>query len=141
MTETGSQPEADTVPQLAVGYQPGANGWEANTDTLPWRGTSAGGGYSTTGDLVRFSQALIRGKLLSAYWLAEATREQTPGSGYGYGFQTEDGYFGHSGAAPGINGELRIYSKTGHIIAVLSNLEPPAAMRIAAYTGHRLPEH
>lgn len=140
MTGTGSLPEIDVVPGRAAGYMPGKKGWEPNTDTLPWRGTSAGGGYSTTGDLVRFSQALIRGKLINAYWLAEATKEQTPGSGYGYGFQTEDGYFGHSGAAPGINGELRIYPKTGHIIAALSNLEPPSAMRIAAYAGHRLPE-
>ena len=30
--------------------------WEPNTDTLPWRGTAAGGGYSTVGDLMRFAR-------------------------------------------------------------------------------------
>jgi len=32
MTGTGSLPEADSVPERAVGYQPGKNGWEPNTD-------------------------------------------------------------------------------------------------------------
>jgi D-alanyl-D-alanine carboxypeptidase len=139
MNSTGSLPEADSVPRRAVGYVPGKNGWEPNTDTLPWRGTPAGGGYSTVGDLLKFAETLTHGKLLSPHWVAEATREQTPGSRYGFGFQAEDSYFGHGGAAPGINGELRIYKKPGHVIAVLSNLEPPAAMRVAAFTGHRLP--
>lgn len=139
MTHTDSQPEVDRVSTHAVGYMPSPQGWVPNTDTLPWRGTPAGGGYSTVGDLFRFSQALLDGQLLDPKLLQQATTEQFPGSHYGYGFIVEDGFFGHSGAAPGINGELRIYPKTGHVIVVLSNLEPPAAMRIAAFAGHRLP--
>jgi D-alanyl-D-alanine carboxypeptidase len=139
MNSTGSLPEGEPVPGRATGYLPGKAGWEPNTDTLPWRGTSAGGGYSTAGDLVKFAAALEHGKLLNAHWLAEATREQTPNSKYGFGFEAQGSYFGHSGAAPGINGELRIYPKTGHVIAVLSNLEPPSAMQVAAFSGHRLP--
>lgn len=139
MIHTASLPESTPVAARATGYMPGAHGWEPNTDTLPWRGTSAGGGYSTVSDLQRFAIALQQKKLISAHWLAEATREQTPNSHYGYGFQVDSSYFGHSGAAPGINGELRIYPKGDYIIAVLSNLEPPAAMQIAAFAGHRLP--
>lgn len=56
------------------------------------------------------------------------------------GVKADGTFFGHSGAAPGINGELRVYPGTGHVIAVLSNLEPPAAMRVAAFAGHRVPE-
>src|SRR5437667_8607230 len=37
-----------------------------NTATLPPRGTSAGGGYSTVEDLLRFSNALLGRKLLNA---------------------------------------------------------------------------
>jgi D-alanyl-D-alanine carboxypeptidase len=140
MTNTGSLPESDPVPMRAIGYLPAQNGWTPNLQTLPWRGTSAGGGYSTVGDLVRFAAALQNGRLLRAQSLAAATKEQYPGSHYGFGFQAEDSFFGHSGAAPGINGELRIY-KNGYVIAALSNLEPPAAMRIASYAGHRLPTH
>jgi len=139
MNGTGSLPEAEPVPGRATGYLPGKDGWEPNTDTLPWRGTSAGGGYSTVGDLVKFAAALEQGKLLSAHSLSEAAREQTRNSKYGFGFEAQGSYFGHSGAAPGINGELRIYPRTGHVIAVLSNLEPPSAMRVAAFAGHRLP--
>jgi D-alanyl-D-alanine carboxypeptidase len=64
MSSTDSLPESEDVPNRAVGYTkpyPGAE-WEPNTDTLPWRGTAAGGGYSTVGDLMRFAQALSSGR-------------------------------------------------------------------------------
>ena len=140
MKNTGSLPESDHIANLAVGYVPSQGGWKSNADTLPYRGTAAGGGYSTVGDLIRFADALSSGKLLGLYWVHEATREQMPGTRYGYGFEADGTYWGHSGAAPGINGELRVYPKTRLVIAVLSNLEPPAAMRIAAFAGHRAPE-
>jgi CubicO group peptidase (beta-lactamase class C family) len=140
MTHTDSQPEIDKVSSHAIGYMPGQHGWTPNTDTLPWRGTSAGGGYSTVGDLFRFSEALLGGRLIESKLLQQANTEQFPASHYGYGFIVDDGFFGHSGAAPGINSELRIYPESGYIVVALSNLEPPAAMRIAAFAGHRLPQ-
>ena len=76
---------------------------------------------------------------ISPRLFAQATAEQFSGSHYGFGFQVDEDYFGHSGAAPGINGELRIYPEPRYVIVVLSNLEPPAAMRLAAFGGHRLP--
>jgi CubicO group peptidase (beta-lactamase class C family) len=67
MTSTGSLPESVDVPNRAVGYTRSSPSgpWEPNTDTLPWRGTAAGGGYSTVGDLLRFAQALGSGRLVS----------------------------------------------------------------------------
>jgi D-alanyl-D-alanine carboxypeptidase len=65
------------VPNRAVGYlpaSPAGGAWLPNTDTLPWRGTAAGGGYSTVGDLLRFAEALRSGRLISKATLAEATR-------------------------------------------------------------------
>jgi CubicO group peptidase (beta-lactamase class C family) len=113
--------------------------WVPNTDTLPWRGTSAGGGYSTVGDLLRFAEALRTGKLVSRDLLAQATRDQTPGgAGYGFGFQSGK-FFGHGGGAPGMNGDLAVYPDTGYVIVVLSNLDPPAASRVANYIRARLP--
>jgi len=41
-------------------------GLQANTDTLPYRGTSAGGGYSTVEDLLKFASAVENHKLLDA---------------------------------------------------------------------------
>jgi CubicO group peptidase (beta-lactamase class C family) len=37
-----------------------------NLDSLPYRGTSAGGGWSTAGDLLRFANALVTNELLIA---------------------------------------------------------------------------
>ena len=64
--------------------------WVPNTDTLPWRGTAAGGGYSTVGDLLRFAQALSSGTLISKAMLAEATRPHRQQYGYGFAVRGED---------------------------------------------------
>jgi CubicO group peptidase (beta-lactamase class C family) len=50
MTSTDSLPESEDVPGRAVGYMrptPPGGAWVPNDDTLPWRGTAVGGGYST----------------------------------------------------------------------------------------------
>ena len=65
MTSTGSEPEdqaqwrisiASATPRWDQGI--GAVAWHPTTGTLPYRGTSAGGGYSTIGDLSAFANAL-----------------------------------------------------------------------------------
>ena len=48
-------------------------------------------------------------------------------------------WFGHGGGAPGMNGDLKIYPGSGYVIAVLANLDPPAATRISAFIAERLP--
>jgi CubicO group peptidase (beta-lactamase class C family) len=115
--------------------------WTANTDTLPWRGTSAGGGYSTVGDLFRFAQALESGTLISKKMLAEATRPQAQQYGYGFGIQGEGALrrYGHNGGAPGMNGDLRIYPELGYVLVGLSNFDPPAAGRLVEFFALRMP--
>jgi D-alanyl-D-alanine carboxypeptidase len=68
-----------------------------------------------------------------------------PGGGryaYGFGEETIDGVrcFGHNGGAPGMNGELKICPAVGYVIAVLANMDPPAATGIANYVAIRLPK-
>ncbi len=142
MNATASLPETEPVPMRAVGYMEEEGKWIPNTDTLPWRGTAAGGGYSTVGDLLRFADALQSDKLVSKALLAQATRAQA--QAYGYGFSTAGegkwaGY-GHSGGAPGMSGELRVIPKQGYVFIVLSNLDPPAATRVVRFVEARLPE-
>jgi D-alanyl-D-alanine carboxypeptidase len=149
MTDTGSQPEHLPVPGLSVGYTkpPGTASWVPNSETLPYRGTSAGGGYSTAGDLARFARALLGHQLLrpdSTQLLITAKAELGPGARYGYGFadlrDTDgNGSVGHGGGAPGMNGDLRIYPQRGYIVVVLANIDPPAAHRIADWLDARLP--
>ena len=38
--------------------------------------------------------------------------------------------FGHGGGAPGMNGELKICPAPGYVVAVLSNLDPPARLEL-----------
>jgi D-alanyl-D-alanine carboxypeptidase len=64
MEHTDSRPEADRVQGRATGYTREPGGFAPNTSTLPWSCTSAGGGYSTVGDLLLFANALQSGKLL-----------------------------------------------------------------------------
>ena len=144
MHSTGALPESVVVPHRAVGYlraSPGSE-WVPNTDTLPWRGTAAGGGYSTVGDLLRFAQALNSGRLLSTATLAQATRPHHQQYGYGFGVQGQGslGSYGHGGGAPGMNGELRVFPELGYVVVSLSNLDPPAASELVEFFTLRMPD-
>jgi D-alanyl-D-alanine carboxypeptidase len=145
MTSTGSLPESEHVLSRAVGYMRSspAGAWVPNDDTLPWRGTAAGGGYSTVGDLMRFAQALNSGKLISMAMLADATRQHR--QQYGYGFAVEGQgplqSYGHRGGAHGMNGQLRVFPRLGYVLVSLSNLDPPAASMLVEFFALRMPDY
>jgi len=148
MTRSGSEPESETVVDRSIGYMRASTGaWTPNTDTLPYRGTSAGGGYSTVGDLMKFADALMGHRLLNAEYtelLIKGKVDTGGGRMYAYGFEDERkngvGAVGHSGGAPGMNGDLRIYPQSGYVVAVLSNLDPPAAQQVSMFINSRLPK-
>lgn len=141
MTSTDSLPESEKVVKRSTGYMREEGKWLPNTDTLPWRGTSAGGGYTTVGDLLKFAQALESGKLISKAMLAEATKPQSEDYGYGFGIQGEGALksYGHGGGAPGMNGDLRVYPQLGYVLVSLANLDPPAAGRVLDFYELRMP--
>jgi CubicO group peptidase (beta-lactamase class C family) len=160
MTSTGFAPENEMVASRSVGYTR-VNGplqltngpLQPNTDTLPYRGTSAGGGYSTVADLLRFANALDAGRLLDASYTKLLTTgkvvmpESIPPDlslyAYGFGDQTMNGTrcFGHSGGAPGMSGDLKICPVPNYVTAVLANVDPPAADDISGFVVNRLPLH
>ncbi len=135
MTATDSLPESEDVPTRAAGYMRSSPGgsWVPNTDTLPWRGTAAGGGYSTVGDLLRFAQALESGSLISKASLAEAIRPNPDQYGFGFGINGEGTLrsYGHGGGAPGMNGELRIFPELGYVVGPGGILRAPNAGQVA----------
>jgi D-alanyl-D-alanine carboxypeptidase len=143
MTATGSLPEEYAVPDRAVGYMkpPGTTKWRPNTNTLPYRGTSAGGGYSTVVDLARFADALLSHKLLGRVYterLITGKVDAFTGERYAYGFEDRrdergNGSVGHGGGAPGMNGDLRIYPKSGDVVVALANMDPPAAEQVTGW--------
>jgi CubicO group peptidase (beta-lactamase class C family) len=147
MTSTDSEAEGQTVPDLSVGYtKQNGDVWQRNTFFLPYRGTSAGGGYSTVGDLLRFANALGSNKLLDGFHtkLLTTGRVDMPfGGRYAYGFEdrTMNGSrcFGHNGGSPGMNGQLEICQDSTYVVAVLANMDPEAADHIAEFIVNRLP--
>jgi CubicO group peptidase (beta-lactamase class C family) len=121
MTSTDSWALDEVVPNRAVGYTRGRLREEpspgtplrANVLMLPARGSSAGGGYSTAEDLLRFARALREGKLTGAdHW-------------------RRNGGIGAAGGSPGVNAVLDDDWETGWTIVVLANLDPPAAESLA----------
>ena len=94
------------------GGDPPTPKWEVNWDSLPGRGSSAGGSYSTAYDLLAFDRAVESGTLCDpTYW-------------------RDHGGMGFAGGAPGINAVLESDWDAGWTIVVTSNLDPPAAMHL-----------
>jgi CubicO group peptidase (beta-lactamase class C family) len=146
MTGSGALPEDVAVPGRAVGYMDTAEGLTRNDETLPYRGTPAGGGYTTVIDLIRFAEALTGGALLGAEAMAPMGAggvEIAPRIWYGAGFQEQQlngvRLMGHSGGAPGMNGDLIMHPDSGFAVAALSNFDPPQANTLTAFVSQRLP--
>jgi D-alanyl-D-alanine carboxypeptidase len=145
MKDSGSYAMDEVVANLAVGYTRfggndplGIDPRRANFMSLPWRGSPAGGGYSTAPDLFKFSQALRKGKLVKAELAEKITSGKVDsafGTKYGYGFDTEEmngkSVRGHSGGAPGINSDLQMFWDGSYTVIVMGNYDPPAAQDLA----------
>ncbi len=150
MTSTGSAPENQPVQNRSIGYTMDHGKIQPNTDMLPYRGTSAGGGYSTVGDLLRFANALQSNTLLDAHYTQMLTKGKvdmpTPPDvhlryAFGFGDQMINGNrcFGHDGGAPGMSGNLAICPGPGYTVVVLENIDPPAADQLSDFVLNRLP--
>ena len=110
MSDTDWYLTGQQVPNQAEGYSKrnGTPDWANNADSRPARGSSAGGGYSTAPDLLKFTHAVADGKL-------QGNKEG----------------MGVAGGAPGINAMLIWNPRLGYTIIVLSNFDPPSAERPA----------
>ncbi len=138
MTSTGWWPLDEVVANRAVGYthrgEENASPERArrsNVYTLPARGSSAGGGYSTAGDLLNLAAALSDGRL-------ELAESVVAGSGPPGRRHGSDGF---AGGSPGVNTTLEIDYERGLQIVVLANDDPPAAegvsRKLAEWMGMR----
>jgi len=125
MTRTGFWALDERVPDRATGYREiegGAPGRRVpNTDTLSGRPSSAGGAFATAGDLLRFSEAVTAGKLLSPAW----TNWMINGS---FDDASRQRPMAFGGGAPGINAALE--RAEGWTVVALANFDPPSAMAV-----------
>ena len=141
-------PGGQPVANLSLGYtKRGGGTWHTFQDLPASRGTAAGGGYITAGDLLNFANALQRHELLdadSANLLTTAHTSTSIGGRYGYGFEVSSvnglECFGHGGLGPGTDDDLKICPAAGYVLVVLANLDPPNGQRVASYIVNRLPE-
>ena len=138
MEETDAYEVDASVPNLAGGYtrEGGESGKRrSNLYRMPARGSSAGGGYSTAGDILKFTIALQNCKFLSrAYteWVLNGTRGKPPARSAGEKDEPVlQGNLGIAGGAPGINAMLELDFETGYTIIVMSNYDPPTAGKVA----------
>ncbi len=144
MTQTGSLEQGAAIPDLAVGYtfldargRARLGGRRSNAPLLGRRGSSAGGGYSTAADLMRFAEALRRNTLLdSAHTALLLEGKVSADEGrYAYGFEATrvNGrhIVGHGGGFPGVATHLDILPDLGYSVVVLSNYEGAAAFAVS----------
>lgn len=112
---------------LAYGYWKDGDHWRNNLFLHVLKGGPAGGGYSTLGDLLRFSGALTSGKLLSPQRTRQLVTPKPNSPSYGFGFevsQTPTGLIaGHSGGFPGIESHLSIFLDKGVTLVILCNAD------------------
>jgi len=118
MLNTESYAKDAVIANRAVGYSKKESGLENNYSSLPGRGSSAGGGFSTAEDLLRYTIALKEGRIASG---------RAAGMGVG-------------GGAPGLNAALEWDPNSGYAIVVLANLDPPAAESVARKIRSWLPK-
>jgi CubicO group peptidase (beta-lactamase class C family) len=122
MLNTDSFARDDDAPNLALGYtlEGGQGGARIlNHATLPGRGSSAGGGYSTAEDMLKYALALKDKKVF------------LPDAANGLGI---------AGGAPGINSVLEWDPRSGYIVIVLTNFDPPTAGQAARRIASWLPQ-
>lgn len=117
---------------------------QPNDGFLSPRGTSAGGGYSTVGDLLAFDRALRSDILLKPETVATLIEGKVatfrPEVRYGYGFVDDrsgsERIVGHTGGAPGINAALDMYWDLDATVIALANQDN--AVRHVASKARRL---
>ena len=128
MTDSGYDSSTAIIPQRALGYEWGVRLRNANyIDMRAPHG--AGGLYSTTGDLLRWTQALFGGKLLQTGSLEKITTPTKGGYAFGLQVAAKNGRkrFAHAGGINGFGSFLAYFPASGVTIVVLSNVAGPAA--------------
>ncbi len=137
MTDTGIDSNAAIIPQRAQGYTPSKQGIHHSgyiSMTIP---LSAGAIYSTTGDLLKWEQALYGGKLLTPASLTKMTTPFKSDYAFGLSVRTVDGHklITHNGGIEGFNTSLNYYPDDKLVVIVLGNLNGGAPDQIANNLG------
>ena len=126
----------ESVENLATGYtnltpqgQTSRAFQSNNLDMLPLRGTPAGGGYSTIGDLLKFDKALRSGELLNAKYTQYVISRFNGSPGDQHSPPSKP--FRVAGRAPGVVTFLGLDFQSSYSIILLSNYDQDVASDLA----------
>lgn len=113
MTDTAAYDSDAVVPKRATNYTRRDGTLRTNIHMRPQRGSSAGGGYSTVPDLLRFTRDVAK-------VLTPESFNRLIGNHPGVGW---------AGGSPGVNGVVELEGQ--YTVIVLSNYDPPAAEEVS----------
>lgn len=137
MKDSGFDSNSEIIARRAAGYSPSPTGL-INAGfihmTIPH---GAGSLYSTTEDLLRWEQGLFAGKVLSAASLQKMITPFKENYALGVAVRAMDGrkVVSHSGGIEGFNAILSYYPDSRITVAVLANINGPAADLIGRSLG------
>jgi CubicO group peptidase (beta-lactamase class C family) len=137
MKDSGYDSNSAVILHRASGYEPGDKG-PTNAGYIDMSiPLSAGALYSTTEDLLRWEQALMGGKLLSAASLQKMTTPFKSDYAFGLVVRTANGHkvIEHGGGIEGFNTFLAYYPEDKLTVVVLANLGGQAPEDIASKLG------
>ena len=132
MNDSGYDSNTALIPRRASGYVPGADGL-LNAPYIDMHVPhGAGGLYSTTGDLHRWTQGLFGGRLLSPAALTKMTTPYKENYALGLDVSTVNGrkVISHNGGIEGFNSELAYYPESKVTIVLLANVNGPAYIEL-----------
>jgi CubicO group peptidase (beta-lactamase class C family) len=133
MNDSGYDSNTAVIPQRASGYVPGPSG----LTNAPYIDMHVPGGagalYSTTADLLRWTQGLFGGKLLSAASLEKMTTPFKSSYAFGLVVSTVKGHkvISHEGGIEGFNTQLTYYPESKVTVVVLANVNGTAVGELA----------
>jgi CubicO group peptidase (beta-lactamase class C family) len=133
MKDSGYDSNSALISQRASGYQPGPDGI-LNAPYIDMHVPGGAGAlYSTTGDLLRWTQGLFGGHLLKPGSLDQMITPVKAGYGFGLFSGTKNGrkVISHSGGIDGFASHLAYYPEAKVTIAVLTNITGTAPEQIA----------
>jgi D-alanyl-D-alanine carboxypeptidase len=142
LAQTAINEQLQIVPHRAAGYSPveGTPGAVRNRPAPIFTGGGGFSGISTVGDLLRWHDALLNGRILTPASLSEMTKPARfsngkpvlattilPGAQYGYGlFLSETkghAKIGHTGTGSGFHSMIMTYPSDQYTIVVLLNID------------------
>ena len=124
MTNSGFYSKFEDIPNRAWGYFINPQGILTNNITNhPYRGSSAGGSYSSAEDIIRFMQGFNTDLFLKNTQAEMFPYPNAPQSGFGMQRRQVAGHtvISMSGGSPGVRSTYETYPELGYHIAVLTN--------------------